>query len=82
MIPLRCLGSFILVLSPKICQGSDSSDAYCHVSRRRRILWQGDIQAESVGGGRVSPRVVGTCHCSDFCIICIRRLNRRVRPFL
>jgi hypothetical protein len=78
MIPPRCLGSFIPILSPKICEGSDSSDAYCHVSRDRRILRQGDIQAKSVDGGRqMSPRAVGTCRCSDFCII-----NRRVRPFL
>jgi hypothetical protein len=75
---LRCLGSFIPILSPKVCQGPDSSGAYCHVSRDRRILRQDDIQAKSVGGWRLSPRTVGTCHCSDFCIIC----NHRVRPFL
>jgi Transmembrane proteins 14C len=72
---LRCLGSFIPILSPKICQGSDASGAYCHVSRDRRILRPGDIQTPAVGGGRVSSRTVGTCHCSDFCIIC----NHRVR---
>lgn len=49
---LRCLGSFIPIISPEICQGSDSSDAYCHISRDRRILRQGDIQAPAVGGGR------------------------------
>jgi hypothetical protein len=68
-LSLRCLGSFIPILSPEVFQGSDSSDAYCHVGCGRRVLWQGDIQPKSVGGGRVSPHMVGTCHCSDFCII-------------
>ena len=67
---LRCLGSFIPILSPKVCQGSDSGDAHCHICRDWRILRPGDIQATSVGGGWVSPHKVGTCHCSDFCIIC------------
>jgi len=57
--PPRCLGSFIPIISPKIRQRPDSSDAHCHVSRGRRILRQGDIQAKSVGGGRLSPRTVG-----------------------
>lgn len=60
----RCLCTFIPILGPKICQGSDSSDAHCHGSRDRRILRQGDIQSTSVGvGGRASPRTVQICHC-------------------
>jgi hypothetical protein len=44
MTSARCLSSFIPILSPKICQGPDSSDAHGHVSRDRCILRQGDIQ--------------------------------------
>ena len=70
MVPTRCIGSFIPILSPEICKGSDSSDAYCHVGCGRRILRQGDIQAKSVGARRVSALTVGTSHCSNFSITC------------
>ena len=50
----RCIGGLIPVVGPEICQGSDSSDAFCHVGRGRRVLRQGDIQAEPVGGEQVS----------------------------
>ncbi len=55
MTSARCLRSSIPILSPKICQGPDYSDAHGHVSLDRRILRQGDIQDTSVGGGQVSP---------------------------
>ena len=73
MTSARCLRSSTPILSPKICQGPDSSDAHGHVSPDRRILRQGDIQDTSVGGGQVSPLMVGTR--SNFWMICDRRVR-------
>jgi hypothetical protein len=39
----RCIRAIILILTPEIFQGPDPRDAYRHVSRNRRILWQGYI---------------------------------------